>query len=171
MLKIVGMVLVLISSAMIGYMKALKYTLRRQTLRSFLSSLNLLITEITYSQITLSEAFAKLSETSESGVGRFFLLVSQILNSNEGYTAGEAWEIALDKVENINLSQDDIKILKSFGKGLGNSDIYNQEKNFKLASELLKKQLTDAEESSRKNERLYKSLGILIGIAVVIIFL
>ncbi|WHE08028.1 stage III sporulation protein SpoIIIAB [Thermoanaerobacterium thermosaccharolyticum] len=171
MIKIIGMIMVLISSALIGYLKSLKYTLRRRTIRAILSSLNILITEITYNQITLSEAFAKLSETSESGIGKLFLIASQILNSNEGYTASEAWEIALDKVGDLNLNQDDIRILKSFGKGLGNSDIYNQEKNFKFTSELLKKQLSDAEELSKKNEKLYKNLGVLVGIAVIIIFL
>ncbi|WP_434644134.1 stage III sporulation protein SpoIIIAB [Thermoanaerobacterium thermosaccharolyticum] len=171
MIKVVGMIMVLISSTLIGYLKSLKYTLRRRTIRAILSSLNILITEITYNQITLSEAFTKLSETSESGIGKLFLIASQILNSNEGYTASEAWEIALDKVGDLNLNQDDIRILKSFGKGLGNSDIYNQEKNFKFTSELLKKQLSDAEELSKKNEKLYKNLGVLIGIAVIIIFL
>ncbi|WKV08985.1 stage III sporulation protein SpoIIIAB [Thermoanaerobacterium sp. CMT5567-10] len=171
MIKIIGMIMVLISSALIGYLKSLKYTLRRRTIRAILSSLNILITEITYNQITLSEAFAKLSETSESGIGKLFLIASQILNSNEGYTASEAWEIALDKVGDLNLNRDDIRILKSFGKGLGNSDIYNQEKNFKFTSELLKKQLSDAEELSKKNEKLYKNLGVLVGIAVIIIFL
>lgn len=67
--------------------------------------------------------------------------------------------------------KEDIEILKSFGYGLGNSDVYNQEKNFDLAIELLKRQLSNAEEESKKNEKLYKNIGVLAGLAINILFL
>ncbi len=94
-----------------------------------------------------------------------------ILSQNEGYTAGEAWEIALKEWDNGYLKKEDIEILKSFGYGLGNSDVYNQEKNFDLAIELLKRQLSNAEEESKKNEKLYKNIGVLAGLAINILFL
>ncbi|SNX55359.1 stage III sporulation protein SpoIIIAB [Thermoanaerobacterium sp. RBIITD] len=171
MIKIIGMTMVLASSTLIGYILSLKYSLRWRTLRSLISSLNILMTEITYGKITLSEAFMKVSKISNLSVKQLFISTSEILNSNKGYTAGEAWEIAIKKMKDINLNEEDIEILKSFGNGLGNSDIYNQENNYKLTVELLKKQLIDAEESSKKNEKMYKNLGLLVGIAIIIIFI
>nr|WP_244262817.1 hypothetical protein [Thermoanaerobacter siderophilus] len=37
--------------------------------------------------------------------------------------------------------------------------------------ELLKRQLSNAEEESKKNEKLYKNIGVLAGLAIIILFL
>ncbi|WP_284679190.1 stage III sporulation protein SpoIIIAB [Aceticella autotrophica] len=171
MIKIIGMIMILISSTLIGYIISLRYSLRRWTLKCLISSLNMLKTEISYSKTPLSEAFEKISEVSDSSIRFLFSNTAKILNLNEGYTAGEALEISLSKWKDNNFNKDDIEIIKSLGYGLGNSDGYNQENNLELALELLKKQLADAEELGKKNERLYRNLGFLIGVVIVILFI
>ncbi|ADD02345.1 stage III sporulation protein AB [Thermoanaerobacter italicus Ab9] len=170
-MKLLGMVLVIFSTSSLGYLFALKYKMRRWILKSMISSLNLLKIEITYSKAPLGEILMEISHSLDKSVKFAFLKTGKILSQNEGYTAGEAWEIALKEWDNGYLKKEDIEILKSFGYGLGNSDVYNQEKNFDLAIELLKRQLSNAEEESKKNEKLYKNIGVLAGLAINILFL
>lgn len=170
MIKIVGMTLVLLSSSMLGYLYSLKFSKRINTLRLLISALNLLITEISYTRVPLSEAFVKVSKLADPKIKTLFLNTAHILENSLGYTASEAWYAALKGISELNLNNEDIEILKSFGDGLGNSDIYSQENNYKLTVELLKNQLKNAEKSGEKNEKMYKNLGILLGIAIIIIF-
>ncbi|GAB6117635.1 hypothetical protein JCM16816_12320 [Thermoanaerobacter brockii subsp. lactiethylicus] len=170
-MKLLGIVLVIFSTSSLGYLFALKYKMRRWILKSMISSLNLFKIEITYSKAPLGEILMAISRSSDKSIKFVFSKTGMILSQNEGYTAGEAWEIALNEWDNGYLKKEDVEILRSFGFGLGNSDVYNQEKNFDLAIELLKRQLSNAEEESKKNEKLYKNIGVLAGLAIIILFL
>ncbi|AIS52369.1 stage III sporulation protein AB [Thermoanaerobacter kivui] len=140
-------------------------------LKSLISSLNLFKIEVTYSKSPLNEILTAISQSADKTIKFIFSKTAEMLSQNEGYTAGEAWEIALNEWNSDYLKKEDKEILKSFGYGLGNSDVYNQEKNFDLAIELLKRQLSNAEEESKKNEKLYKNIGVLTGLAIIILFL
>lgn len=170
-MKLLGMVLVFLSTSSLGYLFALKYKMRRLMLKSMISSLNLFKIEITYSKAPLEEILMAISNSSDKNIKFVFYRTGVILSQNEGYTAGEAWEIALNEWHNNYLKKEDVEILRSFGYGLGNSDVYNQEKNFDLTIEFLKRQLSNADEESKKNEKLYKNIGILAGLAIIILFL
>ena len=81
-------------------------------------------------------------------------------------SAGEAWKNALEESK-TNLKEEDIKVLKNLSKLLGKTDIDGQLSEI----ELIEEQITNAEEEQKKNEKLYKSLGILAGIAIAIILI
>ena len=94
---------------------------------------------------------------------------STILNEEKSISASEAWQRAV--TENIGktaLTKEDAEVLLDFGKMLGSSDLEGQIKNIRLTQTKLGIQEKKAEESRRRNERMYQSLGILGGIAVVI---
>lgn len=163
--------MIMVSSTIIGYMLSLKYKMRRWILKSLISSLNLFKIEIMYAKTPLNEVLYKIANSSDISVNILFRETAKILNNNSGYTAGEAWEISLNNWKSDYLKKEDREILTSFGYGLGNSDVYNQEKNFELAIELLKKQLENAEEEGRKSEKLYRNIGFLTGLAIIILFI
>lgn len=163
--------MILISSTAIGYMFSLKYKMRRRMLKHIISSLNLLKIEIMYTKTPLNELLNKVANSSDNSINTLFRETAKILDLNTGYTAGEAWEAFLNNWKNDYLKNEDKEILKSFGYGLGNSDTHNQEKNFDLAMELLKKQLENAEEDGKKSEKLFRNIGFLTGLAIVILFI
>ena len=69
------------------------------------------------------------------------------------------------------MAKEDGEILKDFGKNLGSTDKENQLKNFKLIYLQLEKQQKDAENLKNKNAKMYKSLGALVGITIVILLI
>lgn len=68
------------------------------------------------------------------------------------------------------LHLDDKKIIADFFRSLGASGVYGQEKIFFLAIEGIRMNLRDAEESAKKNIKLYRYLGICLG-AMIVIFI
>ena len=83
-------------------------------------------------------------------------------------SASEAWKDAVKlNIDATSFDKEDEKVIISFGKMLGSSDLEGQIKNIRLTLNQLKLQEQKAEEF-RKNEAMYRNLGIL-GIAIIII--
>ncbi|MFS8541749.1 MAG: stage III sporulation protein AB, partial [Tissierellales bacterium] len=74
-------------------------------------------------------------------------------------------------IEELNLKEEDIELFLSLGRLLGTSDRTDQEKNFKLILNQIEILINEAKLEKDKNEKMYKNLGILAGIAIVIILL
>ena len=85
-------------------------------------------------------------------------------------SAGEAWEKAINE-SNTKLTKDDKDTLKSLAKMLGKTDLDGQVNEIRLTLKFLETKLKDAEIEKTKNEKLFKTLGATIGLALVIILI
>ena len=85
-------------------------------------------------------------------------------------SAGEAWKSALQKT-NLNIKDEDIKALENLEKLLGKTDIDGQLSRIEVTQKFLDEQIKNAEEEQMKNEKLFKSLSIITGLAIVIILI
>ncbi|EKY26990.1 putative stage III sporulation protein AB [Clostridium celatum DSM 1785] len=84
----------------------------------------------------------------------------------------EAFTIAYKKYKDeINLSKDDYKILSDFFKTIGECDAVTQEKVFTVALENLNLNYIDANNEANVNVKMYRTLGISIGIMIAIFFI
>ncbi len=73
--------------------------------------------------------------------------------------------------DKLYFHEEDIDLLGDLSKSLGEVDIVGHEKLFSLISENIKKNLEDSEELMKKNLKMYRYLGICLGIGIVIIIL
>ncbi len=85
-------------------------------------------------------------------------------------SAEDAWDDALSNSK-TNLNYEDLQILSDFKKMLGKTNIEGQVSEIELMENFIDSQIVKAEEEQKKNERLYKNLGLITGIAIVIIFI
>lgn len=167
MIKLIGGVLVLISSSMIGFLVANSYQHRPKVLRNLQVAISMLETEISYSNSPLVEALKNVGRKSDKDISEFFLKTAKNLSSREGLTAGEAWEKALREFHsNSCIMESDLEILMAFGRYLGSTDRNDQIKNIRLALANLRQQEILAIEEKQKNEKLWKYLGVLSGLMV-----
>lgn len=171
-LKIIGSLLVMTATSAIGFALARDCSRRPRQLRELQGILQMFENEISFLSNILTDAFLKIYASASSEVAEFFKATIDNLKAYEGINASEAWEKAVnDNIKRTALNKEDESILVSFGKMLGNSDLEGQIKNIRLTLTQLKLQEQKAEESRKKNESMYKNLGILSGLAVVIILL
>ncbi|ABN52079.1 MAG TPA: stage III sporulation protein AB [Hungateiclostridium thermocellum] len=170
LLKIIGSLIVFMSSSLLGYMYSRRCSKRPAELRALQGYLQMFETEISFMSNVLKDAFTKIYMYDDSSVAVFFKGTVEALENDTGITAGEAWAKAVkENIKNTSLNKEDEEIIISFGKMLGSSDVEGQIKNIRLTINQLKLQEQKAEELRAKNEAMYRNLGILGGLAIIII--
>jgi stage III sporulation protein AB len=172
LLKLLGSILVMAASTYLGFTLSRECAARPIQLRTLQSLLQMLENEISYLSSVLTEAFEKIGKSTNSEIGLFFSEAAAMLTNGTGLTAAQAWEQAVEnKLGRTALNREDGEMLKAFGKLLGSSDREGQIKNIRLTADHMKLQEQKAEESRRRNEKMYRSLGVLGGLAIVIILM
>lgn len=170
--KIAGSIIVILSCTFLGFILSTDCRKRPQQLRELQSMLQMFENQISYLSDVISEAFGRISRVGSSETGIFFSRTIEILKQERSASASQAWENAVkENIKKTSLNKEDEDVLLTFGKMLGSSDLEGQIKNIRFTLEQLRLQERKAEESRSKNENMYRSLGILGGIAVVIVLL
>ena len=170
--KITGSIIVLLSSSFIGMILSRDCIRRPAQLRELQGILQMLENQISYLCDVIVEAFEKISRAGGAQTSIFFTRTVEILKEEKTITAAEAWERAVTQcIHRTALNKEDQEILSSFGRLLGSTDIEGQIGNIRLTIGQLKLQEKKAEDSRKKNESMYRSLGILGGLAVVTLLL
>jgi stage III sporulation protein AB len=168
-IKIIGGILVVAATSWIGLETARRFQRRPRQLREMQSGLQMLETEISYVLTPLPKALEKIAQSIEGHTGDFFGVVKNQIINNPG-AIREAWGKGMDYLgEHCALTDCDQNILRNFGTTLGKSDRQDQVKHLKLAMAQLATAETNAWEEKAKNERMFKALGLLGGLAIVIL--
>lgn len=168
-LKIIGSAILIGATSFIGFSLASECSKRPRALRELQSMLQMLENEISYLSNLLSEAFERIYKGTNFETAILFKESAKYLCIN-GCTADAAWERAVEEnYGKLSLNAEDKTILLTFGKMLGNSDLEGQLNNIRLVSSQLKLQEIKAEEMKKKNEKMFRSLGVLSGLAIAII--
>lgn len=151
----------------LGNSKANQYVNRLKELVSIKSALNILENKIKFTQSPLEEIFKNISENcSEKNIKNIF----QVLAMKQGTNIHKSWEITIELMES-NLNTDDKKILIDMGKILGTTDVDGQVSNIKITSSFIDRQIEKAEQEKNKNVKLFRTLGIVSGLTIIIILI
>jgi len=164
-IKIIIYSFIFLSCSLIGILISKKYSNRVNELKEFKNALNMFKTKIRYTYAPLPEIFAEISETIDSNISNVFRRASEKMDI---CSAGEAWNIAL-KIEDLNIDDEDRNVLKNLSKLLGKTDLEGQLNQIEMTSDFLDKQIKKAENQKIKSEKMYRTLGMIIGMAIVII--
>jgi stage III sporulation protein AB len=170
MVKVLGSVLIVVASTLIGFRIAARYANRSRQLRQFISALKLLETEIFYAATPLPDACRRIAMRTPTPVGAFFLQVAENLMDGRGRTATEVWrEALLAMKDELALKESDRSVLIAFGQTLGVSDREDQIKHIHLAIAQLSAEEVIAREEQLKSEKMWRYLGALLGLTLVIL--
>ena len=86
------------------------------------------------------------------------------------FSAGDAWNKAID-TDILNINLEDKNVLKNLSKLLGATDLEGQLSQIEMTSNFLDEQIKKAEKEREKNESMYRKLGMIIGLGIVIILI
>lgn len=152
-------------STAIGLAIAKTYENRVIELKEFKNILNMMKTKIKFTYEPLAEIFKQISNRNETNVEKIF---GQMANQINYYQTREVWENCIQDAD-ISINQEDKDILKKLGKLLGQTDVDGQVSEIEVTENFLNMQIDKAEEEKKKNQKMYKTLGITIGLIFVII--
>lgn len=171
-LKFILIVLVFVISTFVGYALAGRYKMRVAEINDFMKALEMLETKIKYTYDSLGTSFLYIADNLKTKVYRIFYITAEIINENKNLSAGDCYrQVVDDEKIFLSLNKEDIEIIKELGISLGQVDIEGQLKTIKLVHTNLKKQLEYAQEENNKNFKLYRNMGVLSGLVIMIILL
>ena len=135
-----------------------------------MSSVILLIKELTVQiKYTNSEIGSMLKHASQNEAYQNLIFVTSCAGIGETGDFHPLWNDGVKKQP--YLTPTDRELLFALGDRLGETDLEGQLSFLELTCEMLKKQQTEAAENYRKKGRMYRSVGILCGIAAGIMVL
>ena len=141
---------------------------RPKELREMRTALQMLETEISYAATPLPDAFRLIKDQFQGNMRDFFdQLVRELGNM---HTAGHAWQHSVEShYGKMAWNQEDRAILLALAPTLGLSDRQDQLKHLRLCQERLSMAEQQADERARKHARLYRSMGVLVGLLLVLL--
>ena len=150
-----------------GNSKANQYVNRVKELVSIKSALNIFENKIKFTQSPLEEIFKNIAENcSEGNIKNIFQVLAIKPNTN----IHKSWENIINNAE-TNLNGEDKKILIDMGKILGTTDVDGQVSNIRITSSFIDRQIEKAEQEKEKNVKMFRTLGIVSGLAIIIILI
>lgn len=166
-IKFLVLLSILVSSTYIGILISNKYLNRVKELKEIKNALNIFSTKIKFTYEPIPEIFMEISNKIKPEIGTIFNIASKKMKE---LSAGEAWINALEN-SNTNMKKEDIEVLKTLSNLLGKVDVEGQINEVELVENFLNTQIEQAEEEKMKYVKMYKTLGITIGLAIVIIMI
>ncbi len=163
LLKVIGSVLIISASFLIGNSKSRNLYKRRDFIKSFIVFLNSLSTNIRYEAMDI---FTTVSACTRDGNLSY---ISKIENTEPFDMQWEQKILSLPS--SLSLKKSDIELLKEFGNELGKTDVDGQLKHIELYKNLFQKELMSAEEDIKNKSKLYKTMGLFAGISTTLMII
>ncbi len=155
-----------------GFLYSEKLKTRVYTLEELCDGLSLLEFNVRYMSYPLCRAFECSAHNRNSAVGEVFKRSALLMKNDMGITAGEAFLCAVNEnFKDLNISKDEAEILKSFAKTLGQNDAEGEISNIKTAKLRLSSALEDARTEIFKKVKMSRSIGVLLGLFIVIVLI
>ena len=159
--------LVFLSATLIGKYISQKYKFRLDELEEMKNALNIFKSKIKFTYEPLTEIFNQISQEKSSKIEEIFENMTYKLEfENVKYS----WMDAIQEAD-ISITQEDKDILKELGKVLGQTDADSQVNEIEVTESFLNMQIEKAEEARKKNQKMYKTLGVVVGLVFVIILI
>lgn len=166
-LKYIIIFLIFLISFLIGNIISKRYILRVKELKDFRNALNIIESKIKFTYESLPEIFMQTSKLLSENISKIFITASE--NMKE-LNAEEAWNKGIEE-SSTYLSKEDIENIKNFGKMIGKTDKEGQVSHLEITKTFIEMQIKKARIEEEKNSKMYKTLGAIIGLGIVIILI
>jgi stage III sporulation protein AB len=171
-MKIIGCILVLASSAGMGFYFSCCIRCRIDDLKELKKLIGLLKGDIRYAATPLPEAIGAIARRHNGNYCSFLQYISKKLQELSGQSFSEIWESAVEnELIATSLTKRDKLQLVRFGENLGYLDKEMQLNTIELYLSQLEDEISDLSRTAKEKIYLYNSLGIMAGIFITIIMI
>ena len=169
--KILGSLCVMLSGAYIGNYMSQRQSIRKKQLLNMQKAFIFLKSQMAYSYEELSTAFENISQKTDKPINILFKNSSLRLEDKIDRLE-EIWNEECEKfLKDSFLQKEDVQMLKLLGKTLGYPDVKHQIESIDFQIEYINKTVEMINQTEKKEEKLYRSLGILGSMLLVIILI
>ncbi len=161
---------IILGCAYLGIFFAASFKKRVRQLAELRNVLAQLEFDIDFRCVPLCESLENMGKSCQGAVRDVLLYISGRLSEDRCVDMQKLWSRAVKRFEDeLFLTDEDIEILLDFSKNLGSGDRSREKNNLKMASARLKMAEDEATEIAKKNVKMYRGLGLLAGIFIVIV--
>ena len=170
MLKGIGMLLILLSGAGLGFSSVFQMNRRLRELKNLRRMALLLENEIGCAHTVLAQALERPGRKLDGGCAVFARGLAKRLRSGSGSSMEVMFrEQAEEYTRNWELSQRDFELLCQLGMHLGRESRKVQIEQLQLFEKELEQEILSFEKTMPAKQRMYRSLGILGGLFLAIL--
>ena len=172
MVKMIGAVLVLTSAYALGCLFALKLKEQERWMKEIKLALFLLQGELEYRQLPLPDALERAGNHQRGCLEVFFKNMSMELNKREGIPLKELWKRQSEQfLKNSPLSREQREEFGELGVCFAETDKETRKQTLNFYLNRLEEELKVLRETGGEKEYLYRALGMLGGMFLVILTL
>ncbi len=169
-LKIVGSMFLIVSTGMIGCLKAEELDERVSCLREFKRMMVFLQGELRFHKAALPEAFENVSKRIGEPFSTFLMELSKRLESKSLGGFEDAWkEMSEELLRKEGFRKEDKRLLETLGGSLGYLDLAMQTETLNLAILQTEESLRHAKEQQQVKGKLYRTMGIASGAFLILL--
>lgn len=169
-LKLPLLVIIFITCSLIGFSYGGTYAKRLKSLIELRESIRLLESEITVFANPLPIAIENIKNRISTDMYKVYSIILKHIKLDQ---SGDIYNSFLESTEYLEetclLKAEDIDVFLSLGKLIGKTNRNNQEQYFQYILREIDQLIEQAKEEKIRNEKMYRSLGILTGLGIIII--
>lgn len=171
-LKIMGSLMVIAASSLGGWYASGLDSFRIHDLNEIKKALTILKSEIEFASAPLPEALRNIAARTDKPINTIFTYLSERLEERSRESISDLWFETIESCKSSTFfHRDDIESLQSFGKTLGYLDKKMQISAICLLIENIDAKVDTLSAAAQKNSRMYRSLGVLGGMLIAVIFI
>ncbi|HHY12473.1 MAG TPA: hypothetical protein GX529_07570 [Firmicutes bacterium] len=170
-IRALGSAFILFAGTLAGKLLAAKLETELEELSRFELALLNLSTEISYSLSTLPKALSNAGNKAGGDTGTLFSLIGSLSGIEQRRTVEEAFDLALEQAQGLNVPEFELEILRVLVKNLGVWGCKEQIGFIDIALTESRNYRSSIQEEHMKKARMYRSLGVLFALGIVIVLL
>ena len=171
MIKIIGAIFLIGGATLLGLSASVNLTIRAKSLKGFLSALQIMHSEIGERLTPIDELMELLSAEVSAPVSMLFESCLQEMREKSDVPFCLIWRKQIKTAEYLRLSSAEAEELASLGNILGRYGAEEQKRAIEHIIRCVESMHFVAEGERKKLGSLYTKLGLICGIAVVIVFI
>lgn len=167
-MRILGGLIFLLGTAGFGMYQAASFEAGIEALKQAADMMRYLITQIQVENASLPESICKVSARMDGAIGKVLQNIQRSSNKNDGKPLFEIWQEEMTALEG-EFAPKDLDLLTHLFDQTGFYDTKAQLQRLQMTLETFTDEIRLREGQKEKQCRLYQSMGLMIGIFVIIL--
>ncbi len=165
--EIIGAAMIIAACMGFGYRLSLRQVLRKDELTEIKNIISNIMSNLEYKRMTFEEALMNSAENIEEN--EIFSTVLQALRNSNGIRT--AWKYSFENCRDTYMTKEDTKKIAKLGEGFSSGDFSLQKGYAEDALKYIDAQCDIIEGKSAEESKLYRSVGVTIGIFIVVLLI